>query len=82
MQQEPSNDYKIKIGTKIYVDNFVQPKQRYAAIIENYYFTKIESIEFAQPELAADKINNWVSDITQGEIAKLVSTGKIATTKI
>lgn len=60
------------------MDNFIQPKQRYAAIVESYYFTKIEQIEFSQPILAAEKINNWVADITQGQIEKLVQPGTIA----
>jgi serine protease inhibitor len=69
---EKSPNYELQIGTKIYVDKSINPRQRYAAIMESYYFTKVEKIEFSKADEAAKTINDWCANITQNHIKELV----------
>lgn len=62
------------------MDKSIQPRQRYGSIIESYYYTKIEQIDFRLGEQTANQINDWVSQITENHIQKLVSKGKKLTT--
>jgi len=74
---EKSSNYELKIGTKIYVDESITPRQRYAAIMESYYFTKVETIQFNKTTESAKLINDWCANITQNHIKELVKSDDI-----
>lgn len=38
VQQENPN-YKLSLGTRLYVDRFIQPRQRFQAIIKTFYYS-------------------------------------------
>lgn len=67
----------MKIGTKIYIDDSITPRQRYAAIMESYYFTKVEKLDFDKSAESAKIINDWCANITQNHIKELVKTDDI-----
>lgn len=67
----------MKIGTKIYIDKSINPRQRYAAIMESYYFTKVEQLEFSKAVESAKIINDWCANITQNHIKELVKSDDI-----
>lgn len=66
------------MGTKIYVDRFIEPLQRYSAIIERYYDTLIEPLDFKDAVVSSDQINNWCSNVTNGYINRLVHPSDIS----
>lgn len=66
------------MGTKVYCDQLIEPLQRYTAIIERYYDTHIESLDFKNAEKTADHINNWCANVTNGKIKKLVAPSDIS----
>lgn len=71
--QIKSDDYNVKFGTKIYLDQDVKVNQRFDAIAEHNYLADIESLDFNNGRASADKINNWVKEATGGKIKDLVS---------
>lgn len=77
VQQEKSPNYELKIGTKIYVDESINPRQRYAAIMESYYFTKVEKLNFEKATESAKIINDWCANVTQNHIKELVKSEDI-----
>lgn len=66
------------MGTKVFVDKAIDPQQKYSAIIERYYNTIIEQLDFKNTEGAANAINNWSSDVTNGHISKIIHPGDIS----
>lgn len=75
--KEKSRDYSLDMATKIYADSFITPIQRYEAILERYYGTKIHTQEFNNAALVSENINQWVSNVTQGHITDLVKTSDV-----
>lgn len=63
----------MNIATSIFVDNIVSPTQRYRAIAEADYNTSVTKVDFKVPNEAANQINRWVSDSTNGHIKDLVT---------
>lgn len=67
----------MQIGTRIYIDKSITPRQRYAAIMESYYFTKVENLDFNKATESAKLINDWCANITQNHIKDLVKSDDI-----
>lgn len=55
----------------------MEPRQRYSALIEEYYNTHISTLDFTQSERTAQTINQWCSNATNGYIKNLVTSGDI-----
>nr|XP_033341228.1 uncharacterized protein LOC117229129 isoform X1 [Megalopta genalis] len=64
--------YKLNIGTRIYTDSIISIRQRYQAIVETFYGTDVITANFSDARPIAGNINHWVSNITDGNIEKLV----------
>lgn len=75
--KEKSNDYALDMVTKIYADSFITPIQRYEAILERYYATKVQTEDFSKAAAVSQNINQWVSNITHGHIQNLVKASDI-----
>nr|AAO21505.1 serpin 3a [Manduca sexta]AAO21506.1 serpin 3b [Manduca sexta] len=73
-----SPDYILNLGSRIYMGEGVQPRQRFAAIAQEFYKTELKTTNFFKPEVAAREINNWVSNATQGKIPNLVEADDVA----
>lgn len=67
----------MQIGTRIYLDDSITPRQRYAAIMESYYFTNVEKLDFNKAAESAKIINDWCANITQNHIKDLVKSDDI-----
>lgn len=37
--QKESEDYELNLGAKLYVDKFIQPRQKFASIIKSFYYS-------------------------------------------
>lgn len=75
--REKSSDYVLNLATRIYADDFIQPKQRYMAILERYYYTDVKTEAFKDGPGVSNTINRWVSNITDNHINNLVKTSDI-----
>lgn len=73
--QKKSPQYILNLGSRIYIGDDAQPRQRFAAIAQEFYKTELKTVNFNDPAIAAKEINNWVSNTTQGKIPILVDEG-------
>lgn len=64
--------YKLNIGTRIYTDAIISIRHRYKAIVEYFYGADVKIGNFSHARPIVDDINQWVSNITDGNIEKLV----------
>lgn len=76
--QTQSYQYILDLGSRIYLENNAEPRQRFAAIAEQYYRTELKRVDFGNPIVATKEINNWVSNITHGKINNLVDEDDVA----
>uniref|UniRef100_U5EZD5 Putative salivary serpin n=1 Tax=Corethrella appendiculata TaxID=1370023 RepID=U5EZD5_9DIPT len=76
--KKPNKNYILDVGTKIYVNDFIKPINKYASLIEYRYNASIESISFGNPRYATQIINQWVANVTQGHIRNLVNEDAVA----
>jgi len=70
---QKSEDYELNLGTKLYVDHFIEPRQRYQAIIKSFYYSDVETVDFSNAKEAAAIINSWVSNITHNHIKDIAT---------
>lgn len=66
------------MGTRLYLDKFVQPNQRFAASIKTFYYSDIENVEFSKAQETADLINAWCSNQTEHNIMNIVSADDVS----
>lgn len=71
-------EYVLNLGSRIYIGDYVLPRQRFAAIAEEFYKTEIRGIDFYNPPEASKQINAWVSNITHGKIPDLVDDDDVS----
>ncbi|XP_075984933.1 uncharacterized protein LOC142982357 [Anticarsia gemmatalis] len=76
--QKESSQYILNLGSRIYIEDSAQPRQRFAAIAQEFYKTELKTVNFYNPPEAAKQINSWVSNITQGRIPNLVNEDDVA----
>ncbi|XP_041983195.1 uncharacterized protein LOC121736174 [Aricia agestis] len=80
--QTKSSQYILEMGSRIFIGAGVEPRQRYAAIAQQFYKTEIVNMDFSDPVVSSKAINNWVANITHGRIPNLVDiddvTGVVA----
>lgn len=63
----------VKIANKVYVQNGHQLRKEYATTLANSYQAETENVNFAENQKAAQNINRWVEEKTNGKITELVS---------
>ena len=64
-------DLKINIANSLWSDKDMVIKKEYMALLDDYFEAEAENLDFSDPQ-AADKINNWVSEKTNGLIKEIV----------
>ncbi|KAJ2950779.1 hypothetical protein O0L34_g9044 [Tuta absoluta] len=73
-----SSQYILNCGNRIYMDDIAFPRQRFAAIAQEYYHTELKKMSFSSPALVANDINSWVAKQTDGHILNLVTEDDVA----
>ncbi|XP_058833591.1 serine protease inhibitor 2-like [Topomyia yanbarensis] len=68
---------RLHIASRVFADQQISVTQKYASTVGMYYNASVVSVDFQQPQQAANDINNWVSNGTQGQIRELVTTRDI-----
>ncbi|XP_031625028.1 serine protease inhibitor 27A-like [Contarinia nasturtii] len=68
---------ELKFGTSLFVDTFIQPNQKFLAIIKALYFSDIESIDFSNPQMASNTINAWCASATNNQLNDIVTSDDV-----
>ncbi|KAL0100192.1 hypothetical protein PUN28_019549 [Cardiocondyla obscurior] len=74
--QAPSSAYTLNFGSRIYIDNNILARQRYAATVKTFYNTDVINDNLSDAHAIATKVNSWVNNITQGYIEKMIDDEK------
>ena len=74
--QTQNPNWELDIGTKIYVDKSLSPKNWFQRVLFLYYDAYIEKMNFTDTKSAADRINYWVNMVTHGRIKDMIPDGK------
>ncbi len=70
-------EYTLHTANALWVRENYPFLSSYLKFIENYYMGKATEIDFTNPEQAAEIINQWVEDHTNGKIEDLVPSSAI-----
>jgi len=65
------------VRTKLFTDSFIETQQKFTAILKHFYDSEVEALDFTNPEAAADAINAWAANITQGRLQQLVAPDNV-----
>lgn len=63
------------MGSRIYIDNNVLTRQRYAATLKAFYDTDVINANLSDTHAIATEVNSWISNITNGNIEKVIDDG-------
>ncbi|XP_011879335.1 PREDICTED: uncharacterized protein LOC105568344 [Vollenhovia emeryi] len=74
--QAPSSAYTLNFGSRIYIDEKVLTRQRYAATVKTFYNTDVINANLSDAHATATKVNSWVNNITNGHIEKMIDDEK------
>ncbi|XP_016963734.1 serine protease inhibitor 27A [Drosophila biarmipes] len=67
----------LSVRTKLFTDSFIETQQKFAAILKVFYDSEVEALDFTNAEAAADAINAWAANITQGRLQQLVAPDNV-----
>ncbi|XP_044741554.1 uncharacterized protein LOC123302606 [Chrysoperla carnea] len=71
-------DYELLMSTRLFLDGHYTPRQRFTAILENFYMTQIQKIDFrTHPSSATKLINDWITEATKGRVESIVTDDDI-----
>ncbi|XP_064481721.1 leukocyte elastase inhibitor-like isoform X3 [Ornithodoros turicata] len=67
---------ELNIANRIYGDRKLNPLRAFCALLEEYYSTTIETVDFGD-DAARQKINAWVEQVTNDKIKDLLAPGTV-----
>ncbi|XP_022219250.1 serine protease inhibitor 27A [Drosophila obscura] len=67
----------LSVRTKLFTDSFIETQQKFTATLKHFYDSDVEALDFSNAQAAADAINGWASNITQGRLSQLVSPDNV-----
>ncbi|KAJ3639326.1 hypothetical protein Zmor_002691 [Zophobas morio] len=77
LQPSERSQYILNLGTRIFLDSRVEPKQNFAAKALHSYRTDIEHTNYSQPLEASRTINSWIEKLTNGKVSHMISPGDL-----
>ena len=72
-----NNEYNISTANALWIEQTYQVLDQYIDIVEEFYNAESENIDFSNPELAAEIINQWVENKTNDLIQDLIKPDDI-----
>lgn len=72
-----ANGVELSAANKIYVQDGLAVKPNYKELVATYFRSASESVNFAEADAAADRINAWVAGNTRNCIPRLVDAGSV-----
>jgi serpin B len=72
-QTNPANGFEIDVANAMWPQVGMPLQSEFVDIVENLYDGYAQGVDYGNPSLAEDIINDWVSDKTHGKIEDLVS---------
>ena len=72
-------EYNISTANAIWIEKTYQVLDKYINIVEDFYEAESSNIDFSNPELAAEIINQWVENKTNNLIQDLIKPDAITT---
>ncbi|XP_043640506.1 serine protease inhibitor 27A [Drosophila teissieri] len=67
----------LSVRTKLFTDSFIETQQKFTATLKHFYDSEVEALDFTNAEAAADAINAWAANITQGRLQQLVAPDNV-----
>ena len=77
--ENAGNDVKIKLGNKAFAYEGLNIKADYINVLTQLFKSGLERVNFADSIETADKINNYVDDVTDGLIDEIVQPSNFDT---
>ncbi|CAJ0599077.1 unnamed protein product [Cylicocyclus nassatus] len=68
-----TNDVQTRIANAFYMDKRYTIEKQYEATIRKKYSAKVEALDFEAPKAAAQIIDKFISDTTEGKIKNMVN---------
>jgi len=75
LQSGLSADVQLNTANKLYSQQNYQVRSEYVETLKKYFMSQVESLNFAQSEESARKINSWVEQQTNEKIKDLIAPG-------
>lgn len=75
---QPRDAVNIHNANELWLANQFTPKPEYLKTMQQHYDAHIDTLDFRQPAEAADAINRWTSEQTQGLISQLFAPNDFA----
>jgi serine protease inhibitor len=69
--ERPEQGVTLKVANALWIDKSIQLNHEFSTDLANTFRSKVESLRFADPGTIA-RINEWVSDATEGKIGRLL----------
>lgn len=70
-----NRDNDLNLATGLFLDEPLHPVPYYASIIKRHYQSDILKVNFSDSTKAADFINKWVEDNTNGHLKSFTEAG-------
>lgn len=71
-------EYLLDVGTRMFVSKDVNLRPRYSKILQSFYNASIQNMDFGQPAQAAQIVNSWVSEATNGRIKSMFTEDTVS----
>ncbi|XP_058456786.1 uncharacterized protein LOC131434154 [Malaya genurostris] len=72
-----NNSKRLHVASRVFADQLISVTQKYASTVALYYDASVVQVDFQQPQQAAEVINGWVSNGTQGQIQEVINARDI-----
>ena len=73
----PGKGITLNLATSLWLQNNLNPNKKYKDFLKNYYNADISNVNFANPDKAADIINQWCSNKTNHMVSKAVDKSSL-----
>ena len=77
--QNSDKSVKIKVGNKAYAYEGLAIKENYVLTLETFFKSGLQRVDFEKKTETANVINDYVNDVTDGLIDRIVEPGTLTT---